>query len=180
VIKRQFGYTKVRYRGLAKNGAQVATLFALSNLWMARKRLLAIAGKVRPQNGKKAVVQVIPALKGRTHKDSCVRFEASGFIAAHHSGGAVVQRIPNSANHSRERRDHTETQRSSSQTSEPKLLQCTTQNSQRTRPDVPTEVGALFESEFRLQCRSTGGRMLKKSIRKSAFRRLDPLRHWCD
>ena len=61
VIKRQFGYTKVRYRGLAKNGAQVATLFALSNLWMARKRLLAIAGKVRPQNGKQAVVQVIPA-----------------------------------------------------------------------------------------------------------------------
>ena len=61
VIKRQFGYTKVRYRGLAKNGAQVATLFALSNLWMARKRLLAIAGKVRPQNGKEAVVQVIPA-----------------------------------------------------------------------------------------------------------------------
>ena len=61
VIKRQFGYTKVRYRGLAKNGAQVATLFALSNLWMARKRLLAIAGKVRPQNGKKAVVQGIPA-----------------------------------------------------------------------------------------------------------------------
>ena len=61
VIKRQFGYTKVRYRGLAKNGAQVATLFALSSLWMARKRLLAIAGKVRPQNGKQAVVQVIPA-----------------------------------------------------------------------------------------------------------------------
>lgn len=31
VIKRQFGYTKVRYRGLAKNTAQVLTLFALSN-----------------------------------------------------------------------------------------------------------------------------------------------------
>ncbi|MFX8531481.1 transposase, partial [Acinetobacter baumannii] len=29
VIKRQFGYTKVRYRGLAKNAAQVLTLFAL-------------------------------------------------------------------------------------------------------------------------------------------------------
>lgn len=55
------GYTKVRYRGLAKNGAQVATLFALSNLWMARERLLAIAGKVRPQSRKKAVVQVIAA-----------------------------------------------------------------------------------------------------------------------
>jgi IS5 family transposase len=41
VIKRQFGYTKVRYRGLAKNTAQITTLFALSNLWMARRKLLA-------------------------------------------------------------------------------------------------------------------------------------------
>ncbi len=40
VIKRQFGYVKVRYRGLAKNTAQLRTLFALSNLWMVRKRLL--------------------------------------------------------------------------------------------------------------------------------------------
>lgn len=40
VIKRQFGYMKVRYKGLAKNGAQVTTLFALVNLWMARKTLL--------------------------------------------------------------------------------------------------------------------------------------------
>ena len=40
VIKRQFGFIKVRYRGLAKNTAQLMTLFALSNLWMVRKRLL--------------------------------------------------------------------------------------------------------------------------------------------
>jgi IS5 family transposase len=40
VIKRQFGHVKVRYRGLAKNTAQLCTLFALSNLWMARKRIL--------------------------------------------------------------------------------------------------------------------------------------------
>lgn len=40
VIKRQFGYTKVKYRGLAKNTANLMTLFALSNLWMARGRLL--------------------------------------------------------------------------------------------------------------------------------------------
>ena len=44
VVKRQFGYTKVRYRGLAKNAAQVLTLFALSNLWMARRRLLLPTG----------------------------------------------------------------------------------------------------------------------------------------
>lgn len=43
VIKRQFGYTKVRYRGLAKNTAQLQTLFALSNLWMVRRRLM-VAG----------------------------------------------------------------------------------------------------------------------------------------
>ncbi len=47
VIKRQFGYTKVRYRGLAKNTAQVVTLFALSNLWMVRRRLLPATGLVR-------------------------------------------------------------------------------------------------------------------------------------
>lgn len=40
VIKRQFGYMKVRYRGLAKNTAQLHTLFALGNLWMVRHRLL--------------------------------------------------------------------------------------------------------------------------------------------
>jgi IS5 family transposase len=46
VIKRQFGYVKVRYRGLAKNTAQLKTLFALSNLWMLRHVLM--AQEVRP------------------------------------------------------------------------------------------------------------------------------------
>ena len=41
VIKRQFGYVKVRYRGLAKNTAQLHMLFALANIWMVRRRLLA-------------------------------------------------------------------------------------------------------------------------------------------
>jgi transposase, IS5 family len=43
VIKRQFGHVKVRYRGLAKNTAQLHTLFALSNLWMVRRTLLSEA-----------------------------------------------------------------------------------------------------------------------------------------
>ena len=47
VIKRQFGYVKVRYRGLAKNTAQVLTLFALSNVWMARRHLLSSTGSIR-------------------------------------------------------------------------------------------------------------------------------------
>jgi len=41
VIKRQFGYVKTRYRGLAKNRAQLFTLFALGNLFLVRRRLLA-------------------------------------------------------------------------------------------------------------------------------------------
>ncbi len=40
VIKRQFGYARVRYRGLKKNTAQLFTLFALSNLWMVRGQLM--------------------------------------------------------------------------------------------------------------------------------------------
>ncbi|MFK2889516.1 IS5 family transposase [Dyella flagellata] len=46
VIKRQFGYVKVRYKGLAKNTAQVVTLFALSNLWMVRRSILRMMGYV--------------------------------------------------------------------------------------------------------------------------------------
>jgi len=39
VMKCQFGYRKVRYRGIAKNGAQVFSLLALANLYLARGRL---------------------------------------------------------------------------------------------------------------------------------------------
>jgi transposase, IS5 family len=39
VVKCQFGYRKVRYRGIAKNGAQVFALLALANLYLARGRL---------------------------------------------------------------------------------------------------------------------------------------------
>ncbi len=41
VLKRQFGHTKTRYRGLAKNRAQLFALFALGNLFLVRRRLLA-------------------------------------------------------------------------------------------------------------------------------------------
>ena len=44
VIKQQFGYAKVRYRGLAKNTARLTMMFALSNLWMARRQLLGAQG----------------------------------------------------------------------------------------------------------------------------------------
>ena len=40
VIKRQFGYTKVRYKGIAKNAAQVFSLIGLTNLYLARRALM--------------------------------------------------------------------------------------------------------------------------------------------
>ena len=49
VVKRQFGHVKVRYRGLKKNTAQLVTLFALSNLWMARRALLVLDGQIRAE-----------------------------------------------------------------------------------------------------------------------------------
>jgi IS5 family transposase len=44
VVKQQFGYAKARYRGLAKNTARITMLFALSNLWMARRQVLGAQG----------------------------------------------------------------------------------------------------------------------------------------
>ena len=40
VVKCSFGFTKVCYKELAKNTAQLFTLFALSDLWMARRQLM--------------------------------------------------------------------------------------------------------------------------------------------
>ncbi len=47
VMKCQFGYRKARFRGLSKNTTQIQTLFALVNLWLARRSLLTM-GEVRP------------------------------------------------------------------------------------------------------------------------------------
>ena len=40
IIKNRFGLKKTRYRGLAKNTAQLMTLFGLANLMIAKRRLL--------------------------------------------------------------------------------------------------------------------------------------------
>jgi len=45
VVKRLWGFTKVRYRGLTKNAGRAFTALALANLYLARHRLMA---QVRP------------------------------------------------------------------------------------------------------------------------------------
>ena len=45
VIKRLWGFAKVRYRGLAKNAGRAFTALALANIYLSRHRLMA---QVRP------------------------------------------------------------------------------------------------------------------------------------
>ena len=45
VVKRLWGFGKVRYRGLAKNATRAFTVLALANIYLARQRLMA---QVRP------------------------------------------------------------------------------------------------------------------------------------
>ena len=44
VVKRQFHFSKVRYRGLSKNGQALTTKFALANLYTVRRALLDSTG----------------------------------------------------------------------------------------------------------------------------------------
>lgn len=45
VVKRLWGFGKVRYRGLAKNATRAFTALALANIYMSRTQLMA---QVRP------------------------------------------------------------------------------------------------------------------------------------
>jgi IS5 family transposase len=45
VVKRLWGFTKVRYRGLKKNAGRAFTALALANLYLSRGHLM---GAVRP------------------------------------------------------------------------------------------------------------------------------------
>jgi IS5 family transposase len=45
VLKQLWGFTKVRYRGLAKNLARAQTMFALANLYQLRRELLPAAAR---------------------------------------------------------------------------------------------------------------------------------------
>jgi IS5 family transposase len=45
VVKRLWGFSKVRYRGLAKNATRAFVALGLANIYLARK---ALYGEVRP------------------------------------------------------------------------------------------------------------------------------------
>ena len=47
VVKRLWGFAKVRYRGIAKNLARAVSLLALANLYLVRRQLLPPTGEVR-------------------------------------------------------------------------------------------------------------------------------------
>ncbi len=70
VIKRQFGFVKVRYRGLTKNTGQIVTLFALANVWLARKRLF-VAFDGRGVLVKREIRGKTPEFHGQRSKIAC-------------------------------------------------------------------------------------------------------------
>ena len=49
MVERAIRMFKVIFKRLAKNTAHMITLFALSNLWMAHKKLMEMMGEVRVQ-----------------------------------------------------------------------------------------------------------------------------------
>jgi hypothetical protein len=61
VVKCQFGYRKLRYRGLAKNGAQMTTLYTLANLWLVRGKTAEAAGISAPEMTRQGQFQVLDA-----------------------------------------------------------------------------------------------------------------------
>ena len=84
VIKRQFGHMKVRYRGLTKNTVQLHTLFAPSNLWMVRHRLLqGLQACVQPQAAKEPpTIAKCPCLRSEKYQSRHdVQFSASEPVA---------------------------------------------------------------------------------------------------
>ena len=50
VVKRQFGFSKVRYKGLAKNATRAFVALGLANIYLARKRLVLIDTAGLPAN----------------------------------------------------------------------------------------------------------------------------------
>lgn len=93
VIKRQFEFTKVRYRGLMKNTAQIVTLFALSNLWMARRQFMGARGSVRLQNLNRARQAFVISV--RCSKSMLALFDLIAAMACGHPihSAAIANRV---------------------------------------------------------------------------------------
>jgi hypothetical protein len=86
VIKRQFGYAKVRYRGRKKNTAQLITLFALSNLWIG-------AWKMDVRSSMGALVNRQTALKSASAAQlGCKRGSISAQIALKYCNRTIMTR----------------------------------------------------------------------------------------
>ncbi|MGF6963096.1 hypothetical protein OKW43_000101 [Paraburkholderia sp. WC7.3g] len=54
VVKRLWGFTKVRYRGLAKNANRAFVALALANVYLSRRRLMAQVRPLWAKSGPKA------------------------------------------------------------------------------------------------------------------------------
>ena len=99
VIKRQFGHMKARYRGLAQNGSHLVTLFALSNLCMARRILLAGCAAPGPRAHRTARTWARDAIGwpvpgAATGQENAARATIPGNVPRKGRGSCLVQPFP--------------------------------------------------------------------------------------
>jgi hypothetical protein len=72
IVKRVFGYTKVRYRGLKKNHEWLCAAFALTNICKNRKRLAKVNLQMVHQGAQRALRRPWRPPEGETNRRNSV------------------------------------------------------------------------------------------------------------
>ena len=98
ILKRVFGFTKVRYRGLKKNHQWLLAAFALVNLYQNRKRLVPLGGNV--SGGRKSASRdknnpAMLALKCNFSRNSGCNCVRTSWHRNHAAKSGAVQRLLN-------------------------------------------------------------------------------------
>ncbi len=85
VLKCPFGYRKTRYRGLARNGAQLTALFALVNFYLLRRKLCCLQTESVQRSG-------IRLEKGQKAAFLCLRGQKPGIFVVRWMPGLFFAR----------------------------------------------------------------------------------------
>ena len=93
MIKRLWGFTKVRYRGLAKNAGRAFTALALANIYLSRNRLLAQVRPWRANGGRKTQEA---ARNGQAKRAELFFAQSHIFRNGNLGNAGLVQHSPNS------------------------------------------------------------------------------------
>lgn len=69
VVKRLWGFTKVRYRRLAKNANRAFVALALANVYLSRRKLMALVSRSGREAGEESniITQTLPSFSISTN-----------------------------------------------------------------------------------------------------------------